>query len=58
MVGVAQYEGSIDIFEVLRRQGLDRGLRTHWRKDRSDEVAVRCGANPRAGAVIFGCDLK
>lgn len=58
MIGVAQDERSVDVFEMLRREGLDRRLRANGREDRRDEVAVRRGENPRAGAVGFGGDLE
>ena len=51
MIGVAQHKRGIDILEVFGREGLDRRLRANGRKDRRDEVAVRCGEYARAGAV-------
>src|SRR6185503_5667621 len=58
MIGVAQHQRGMDIFEVLRGQGLDRCLRPHRREDRCEQVAVRCSKNPRAGTVVFGSDLE
>ncbi|SRR5258706_7542741 len=58
MIGIAQDERGFDVLEMLGREGLDRCLRTHRREDRRDEVAMRSGKNPRAGAVVFGLDLE
>lgn len=58
MIGVAQHERSVDVFEVLGREGLDRRLCANGREDRCEEVAMRRGENPCAGAVIFGGDLE
>jgi hypothetical protein len=58
MIRIAQHERSIDVPEMLRGQGLDRCLRTHRGKDRRDEVTMRGGKNPCAGAVVFGCDVE
>lgn len=58
MIGVAQYEGSVDAFEVFRRECLDRSLRTDRREDGRGQVAVRRGEDSRAGAVVFGGNLK
>ena len=56
MIGVAQYERSIDILEMFGREGLDRCLCAHGREDGCAQVAVRGGKNARTGAMIFGCD--
>lgn len=56
MIGVAQHERGIDVLEVFGREGLDRRLRANGREDRREEVAMRCGEDARAGAVVFGCD--
>ena len=58
MIGVAQHERSVDVLEMFRRESLDRRLRANRRKDRREEVAVRSGEYPRAGAVVFGGDLE
>lgn len=58
MIGVAQYKGSIDAFEVLRRQRFDRCLRTDRGEDRRDQVPVRRGEDPCAGTVIPGSDVE
>ena len=56
MIGVAQYERSVDILEMFGREGLDRCLCAHGREDGCEQVAVRGGKNARTGAMIFGCD--
>ena len=53
MIGIAQYECSVDILKMFGRESLDCGLRTNGREDRCEEVTVRCGEYPRAGAAIF-----
>ena len=58
MIRVAQDERDIDILEMFRREGLDCRLRANRREYRCEQVAVWCGENPSAGAVVFGCDLK
>lgn len=58
MIGVAQHERGIDVFEMFGREGLDRGLRANRREDRREKVAVRGGEDSCAGAVVAGCDLE
>ena len=58
MIGVAQNKRGVDVLEMLRRESLDRRLRADGREDRRDEVAVRRGENPRAGAVVHGSNLE
>lgn len=58
MIRVAQYEGRIDVFEMFGREGFYCGLRSHRREDRREEVAMRGGEFPSAGAVVFGGDLE
>jgi hypothetical protein len=41
MIGVAQDQRSVDVFEMLGREGFDSGLRSHGGKDRRDQVAMR-----------------
>lgn len=54
VIRVAQHQRGVDVFEVLGREGFYSGLRADGRKDGGDEVAVRCGEDSRAGAVVFG----
>ena len=58
MIGVGEHERGAQFLDLGRRERLDRCLRADGRKDRREEVAVRCGENPRAGAVVAGCDGK
>ena len=58
VVGVAQHQRGVDILELFGREGLDRRLRANRRKDRREEISVRGGENPSAGAVVFGGDLE
>lgn len=58
MIGVAQDERGVDPFEMFRCEGLDRGLCANWRENWRLQFAVRRGEYPRAGTVIFGCNLK
>lgn len=58
MIGVAQHERGVDVLEMLGRECLDSRLRANGREDRREEVAMRGGKYPCAGAVIFGCDLE
>lgn len=58
MIGVTQHERGVDVFEMLRRESLDRRLCADGREDRREEVAMRRGENPRAGAIVFGGDLE
>lgn len=58
MIGVAQHERGVDIFEMFGREGLDRRLCANRREDWRDEISVRCGENPCADAVVFGGDLE
>lgn len=56
MIGVAQDERGVDVLKMFGREGLDRCLRANRREDGSEEVAVRCGEDARAGAVVAGGD--
>lgn len=58
VIGVAQHQRGVDLLEMFGGECFYGGLRADGRKDRCDEVAVRRGENPRAGAVVFGCDLE
>ena len=58
MIGVAQDKSGVDVFQMFGRESLDGRLRAHGREDRRDEVAVRCGEDAGAGAVVFGYDLE
>lgn len=58
MIRVAQHERGVDAFEMLRRESFDRRLSADRREDRREEVAVRRGESPSAGAVVFRSDLE
>jgi hypothetical protein len=56
MIGVAQDQRSIDVFEMLGRKRLDRGLRADRREDRREQIAMRSGEEAGAGTVVSGRD--
>ncbi len=58
MIGIAQHERGVDVFEVFGGQGLDGGLRPNRCEDWGNQVTVRCGEYPCAGAVVIGVDFK
>lgn len=58
MIRIAQNQRGVDVFEVFRRESFDRCLCAHRCKDRCDEVTMRCGKYPCAGAVVFGCNVE
>ena len=58
VIGVGKHQRGAQVFDLGGRERLDRRLRAHGRKDRREQVAVRCGEDPRAGAVIFGGDSE
>lgn len=54
MIGVAQHQRGVDVFEMLRREGFNGSLCANRRKDWRYEVAVRSSEDTRAGAIVFG----
>lgn len=58
MIGIAQYQRGIDLFEMLGCEGFDRSLCADRREDRRDKVAVWGGEEARAGAVAFRGDIE
>lgn len=54
MIGVAQHERGVDVLEMFGREGFDGGLCADRREDGREQVAVRGGERPRAGASIAG----
>ena len=53
VIGIAQYQRGMDIFEMLRGKGLDRCLCADRCKNRCDEIAMRGSEDSSAGAVVF-----
>ena len=58
MIGVAQHQRGVELFEVLRCKRLDGRLGADRREDWSAHIAVGGGENACAGAVGFGCDRE
>ena len=58
MIGVAQHQRGVDVFEMFGRERFDRSLRANRREDRREQVAVRRGKDSRAGAIVFGGDSE
>ena len=56
MISIAQYKRGVDVLEVFGCEGFDGCLCANGREDRREEIAVRCGEDPRAGAIVFSCD--
>ena len=56
MIGIGKHKRGAQFLDLCGREGLDRCLRANRREDGREKVAVRCSENPRAGAVVFGCD--
>jgi len=56
MIGVGKHQRGAQVLDLGGRERLDRRLRAHGREDGCEQVAVRCGEDPRASAVVTGCD--
>lgn len=53
MIGVAEHERGMDVFQMFGREGLDRCLRADRRENGREEIAVRHAKGSRAGAPLF-----
>ena len=56
VIGIGEHERSAQFPDLDRGERLDRCLRANGSKNRRNEITMRCGENPCAGAVVFGCD--
>jgi len=53
VIGIAQNERGVDIFEMFGGKCLDCSLRANRREDRCLQISVRGGEDSRAGAAVL-----
>jgi len=56
VICIAQHERGAQLLDLCGRESLDRCLRADGGEDRCGKVAMGCGEDSRASAVVFGCD--
>src|SRR5215216_5372255 len=56
VISIGKHKRSAQFLDLGGREGLDRCLRADGRENRRDKVAMKCGEDTRASAVVFSCD--